>query len=75
MEIEVQRRLLGLVTISGEASEQMHEEVEWAAVAGVLDLGDVLELIDDGLDKGAFAQEQLVGERQEDIAPILCAAW
>jgi len=40
-------------------------------MTGVLDLTDVLELIDDGLDERAFAQEQLIGEGQRDIAPIL----
>ena len=40
-------------------------------MTGVLDLGDSLELIDDGLDERAFAQEQLIGEGQRDIAPIL----
>jgi hypothetical protein len=47
------------------------EEMRGTAVAGVLDLGDSLELIDDGLDERAVAQEQLIGEGQEDIAPIL----
>jgi len=47
------------------------EEVEGTAVTRVLDLGDILELIDDGLDEGAFAQEQLIGERHEDVAHVL----
>jgi len=59
------------VTLGGEASEQVDEEVEGAAVAGVLDLADVFELINDGLDESTFAQEQLVGERQEDVAHVL----
>ena len=33
-------------------------------MAGVLDLADILELINDRLDERAFAQEQLVGERR-----------
>ena len=49
----------------------MHQEVDRAAVTRVLDLADILELIDDGLDERAFAQEQLVGEIHEHIAHIL----
>jgi len=41
---EVQRRLLGLVAISGEARESANEEIEGAAVAGVLDLRTLPQL-------------------------------
>jgi hypothetical protein len=41
-EIEAQGGLLGLVAIRGETREQMHAEVDRAAVARVLDLADVL---------------------------------
>jgi len=37
----------------------------------MLSLADILELIENGLDKCAFAQEQFVGERQEDVAHVL----
>jgi len=69
--VEAERRLLGLVAIGNQASEQVDEEVEWTAVTRVLDLADILELIDDGLDEGALAQEQLVGVGQDDVAPVL----
>jgi hypothetical protein len=49
VKIEVERRLLGQVAIGRKASEQMHAEVDGAAVTRVLDLADVLELVDDGL--------------------------
>jgi hypothetical protein len=45
----MERGLLGLVTVSGEAREQVDEEVVGTAVARVLNLADVLELIEDGL--------------------------
>ena len=51
--VEVQRRLLGLVAVGDKASEQMDDEVERTAVAGMLDLADILELIDDRLDERA----------------------
>ena len=49
----------------------MHEEIVRAAVARVLDLTDILELVEDGLDERAFAQEQLVGEGHEDVVHVL----
>ena len=71
MEIEVQRRLLGQMAISRETSEQVHAKVDGAAVTRVLDLADVLDLVDDGLNERAFAQEQLIGETQESVAHVL----
>ena len=49
----------------------MDAEVDRAAVAGVLDLADVLELIEDRLDERAFAQQEPVGELEELIAHVL----
>ena len=53
--MEVEGGFLGLVTISDEATEEIDKEVGRTAVAGMLDLGDVLELIEDGFDNGPFA--------------------
>jgi len=39
--------------------EKVDEEVRDAAVAGVLDLGDVLELIDNGFDHDSFSEYSL----------------
>ncbi len=46
MKVEMQRGLLGLVAIGDEAREQVDEEVGGTAMARVLDLTDVLELVD-----------------------------
>jgi hypothetical protein len=51
MEIKAQGRLLGLVALRNQPSEQMRQEVDGAAVARVLDLAHVFELINDGLDE------------------------
>jgi hypothetical protein len=59
------------MAIGDQAGEQMDEEVERTAVARVLDLADILELIDDGLDEGALAQEQAIGEGHKNVAHIL----
>lgn len=58
------------MAIGGGSSEQMDQEVARAAMTRVLDLADVLELIIDTLDNCPFAQQQLVGEMQEDVAHI-----
>ena len=42
-----------------------------SAVARVLDLRDVLELINDGLDQGAFAEQEPVRELDELITHVL----
>ena len=59
------------MAVGDEAGEEVDEEVERAAMAGVLDLADVLELVVDGLDDRPFAQEQLVGRRQQAVAHVL----
>ena len=51
MEIEARGRLLGPMAAGDQASEEMHAEVGGTAVAGVLDLADVLGLIDDRIDE------------------------
>src|SRR5262245_44972609 len=71
MGSEVQRGLLGLVAIGDEAREQVDHEVEWAAVARVLDLRNVLELIDNRLDERPLAQQEPIGEFEELLAHIL----
>src|SRR5262245_254532 len=68
---EVQRGLLGQVAIGSQTREQMDAEVDWAAVTRVLDLADVLELVEDGLDERTFAQQEPVGEVEELIAHVL----
>ena len=66
----MQRGLFGLVAVGDESSHQMHHEVERAAMAGMLNLADVLELIDDRLDDRALAQEQLVAEREQAVTHV-----
>jgi len=45
------------MAIGNQASKQIDNEVDWATMAGMLDLGDVLELVIDGLDDGTFAKQ------------------
>lgn len=71
MGSEAQRRLFGLVAIGDESSEQMDQEIGRAAVAGVLDLANVLELVEDRLDERPLAQQEPVGELEELVAHVL----
>ena len=43
------------MTIGNQACDQVDQEVDGAAMAGMLDLTDVFELIIDGLDDGSLA--------------------
>ena len=54
--METKRRFLGLAAVGNQAAHQIHEEIHWAAMARVLNLRDIFELVDDCLDNGAFSQ-------------------
>ena len=45
------------MTVRDQATQQVDQEIRQAAVARLFDLRDVLELIDDRLGHGAFAQQ------------------
>jgi hypothetical protein len=47
---KVERGFLGLIGVGDEPGHEVDQEIGRATVAGVLDLGDVLELIVDALD-------------------------
>src|SRR5260370_33121415 len=64
-------RLLGLVRVRDETRQEVDQEVVGAAVACMLDLADVLELVVDALDDRAFAEEQLIGQGKETRAHVL----
>lgn len=69
--IDAQRRFLGLDTVGNQATEQMNHEIGRAAMAGMFDLADVLELVVDGLDDCSFAREQLVGVIHQHVCHLL----
>ncbi len=48
------------MTVRDQAAQQVDQEVRYTAMAGMLDRGYVLELVDNGFDNGALAQEELV---------------
>ena len=57
------------------AGDEIDEKVGGAAVAGVFNLGDILELVNDGFDNETFACQQLVLEKDESIShqSLLCS--
>ena len=58
------------MTVGDEPCDQIDQEVDGAAMARMLNLTDVFELIGDGLDDGAFAQEELVGPVEQTVVHL-----
>jgi hypothetical protein len=69
--LQPESRLLGLMAVSNEPSDQVDQEVDWATMAGMLDLADVFELIIDGLDDRPLAQEGFVRQREQAVVHLL----
>jgi hypothetical protein len=63
----VQGRLLWLMAIGNQAGNDIDETMDWAAMAGMLNLRDIFELIYDAFDDGPFAQEQFVDPREQAV--------
>ncbi len=53
--VELQGRLLGLMAIGNQATDKIDEKIDRTAVAGVFDLRDVLQLVDNRLNNRPFA--------------------
>ena len=58
------------MTVGDEPCDQIDQEVDGAAMARMLNLTDVFELIGDGLDDGAFAQEELIGPVEQPVVHL-----
>jgi len=59
-----------LPSVSNQTGDEIDEKVGGAAVAGVFNQGDILELVSDGLDYETFACQQLVLEKDESILHV-----
>ena len=68
--MKAERRLLGLTRIGNETTNEIDEKVGGAAVARMLNLGNVLELVNNSLDNGAFSQQNLVENRHELVLHV-----
>ncbi len=58
--VKVERRFLGLMTVSDQAGEEIDDEIDRIAVARMLNLRDVFRLVVDRFHNGPFAQQGLV---------------
>jgi hypothetical protein len=67
----VETGFLGLVRVGNEAADEVDEEVAWAAVPGVFDLGDILELVVDRLNDSSLAQQEAIAGLHEALAHVL----
>jgi hypothetical protein len=54
MGAKMERRFLGLAANGDAVSVQVRNEIDWAATARMLDLADLLELIDEGVDERGY---------------------
>ena len=62
---------LGLVGVGHQRGQNIDHGIDEAAVPGVLDLLDVVDLVVDGFDDGTLAQQQLIGQGHEFVGHVL----
>ena len=63
----MQGRLFRLMAIGDQASNDVDEAVDWAAMTSMFNLRNILGLIDDTFDDSSFSQEQLVDHRKQSV--------
>ena len=63
----MQARFFVLMTVGNESGKQMDHKIGGTAMARMLDLRNVLELVNDGLDDRSFAQQQLIRKGHEPV--------
>jgi len=69
----MQRGLLGQVTVGDQPRQQMHHEMVGTAMARMLALTDVLELVIDALNDRPLAQQELVDQREDAPTHVLAS--
>lgn len=65
--METERRFFGLAAVGNQATHQIDEEIHWAAMARVLNLRDIFELVNNCLNNGAHPQQNLIEDRHEFV--------
>ncbi len=58
------------MAVGNEACDQIDQEVDGAPMTGMLNLGDVFELIGDRLNNSAFAQKEPVGPVEQMVVHL-----
>jgi hypothetical protein len=66
----MQAWLFVLMTVSDQPSQQMDDKICRTAMARMLDLRNILELVNDRLNDGSFAQQQFIREMHEMILHV-----
>lgn len=66
----MQPRLFVLMAVSKQSGNQMHNKIDRAAMARMLDLRNVLELVNDRFNDRSFAQQQFVRKVHEMVLPV-----
>jgi len=69
--MKIERGFLLLIRIGDQGRQQIYNKVCNAAVARMLDLTNILELVVDRLAQGALAQQELVEHRHQLVLHIL----
>lgn len=58
------------MTVSNQPTNEIDTEIERAAMARMLNLGHVLELVSDAFNDGTFAQQQFVAQRHQTVLHV-----
>jgi hypothetical protein len=66
----MQTRLFVLMTVSKQSGNQMHDKIDRAVMKKMLDLRNVLELVNNGLNDGSFMQQQFVRKVHEVVLHV-----
>ena len=61
----MERWLLGLPSVGNQPGDKIDDKVGLAAVTGMFNLRDILELVNDGPDDEALTRERLVFENKK----------
>ena len=59
--------LLWLMAIGNQSAQDIDKAIDWRTVARMLNLRNVLQLVDDGFDDGAFAEQETIAQRQQSL--------
>jgi len=65
------RAFFGLMTISDQPGQHIDHKINRRTKTRLLDLGNVLELVNDGLNQSPFARQKLIGHDHQAVLHVL----
>jgi len=65
--METKRGFLWQAAVGNQAANQIDQEIHWTAMARVLDLHDIFELVNYSLDNRPLSQQNLIEDRLEFV--------